>query len=68
MTHAEQVTSFIANILLHDADLHAVTPYDMIINIGSWAEDGVLMPEDMTAQEAADTYNALLLSDLTGGC
>ena len=65
MTHAQEVTAFIADVLLNEpTEHHAVTPYDMILNIVSWAADGVEMPEDMNAQEAADEYNRQILEEV----
>lgn len=59
----EELVSFVAITLLGESDRQPLTPDDAFIAISNWIQDGVELPEGITAQALSDEWNRQLAAD-----
>lgn len=59
----EELASFVAITLLGESDRQPLTPDDAFIAISNWIQEGVELPEGITAQALSDEWNRQLAAD-----
>ena len=59
MKNMQEIHAFVANLTLH-ADNEPITYNDAFIAITEWTKEGIEIPEGLTAQILADTFNGMI--------
>lgn len=58
---SDDIRSFIAVAILADGAENLITAEDAAYNLACWRDEGVELPDDLTAETLAATWNSIIL-------